>query len=336
TVVGGLSPVLSALYRYDALGRRIAKEVTQAGSTTITRYIYDNEDILLELDGANVLQARYTHGPGIDEPLVMLRGTQAFFYHVDALGSVWDLTDSTGTIARSYTYDSFGQLLAQTGTLANPYTYTARELDPETGLYYYRARYYDPTIGRFLQEDPLGLAGGINLYPYVGNSPLNFADSLGLVRIRVNIDLGSTIRLNQQIRSALDFVPNFILDALFPVEPEEILEASVSNLVCPLSTVGRGARFFGEGLRRIKTVAGTRLAQQAGGPIEVFNSQLTGGLRGAIKFFQQQVGRLPAGRVDMADVGGRRFVFRPSRTGPPTVDVVDLARRTWEKIRFLE
>ncbi|MFQ5857791.1 MAG: RHS repeat domain-containing protein [Anaerolineae bacterium] len=143
TVPGGVSPVTTAAYRYDSLGRRITKEVTQAGTTVVTRYVYDNEDILLEFDGSNLLQARYTHGPGIDEPLIMLRGGQSFFYHADGLGSIWDLTDTAGTAIRSYTYDSFGQIVAQTGTLINPYTYTAREFDPETGLLYYRTKHND-------------------------------------------------------------------------------------------------------------------------------------------------------------------------------------------------
>ncbi|MFQ5857789.1 MAG: RHS repeat-associated core domain-containing protein [Anaerolineae bacterium] len=180
TVAGGLSPVLTADYRYDPLGRRIEKAVTQAGTTTVTRYVYDNEDILLEFDGSNVVQARYTHGPGIDEPLIMLRGGQSFFYHADGLGSVWDLTDTAGTSVRSYTYDSFGQLVAQTGTLANPYTFTAREFDAETGLYLYRNRYYDPQVGRFLTEDPQAAEGVVNFYAYVGNNPIRFRDPFGL------------------------------------------------------------------------------------------------------------------------------------------------------------
>ncbi|MFQ5873859.1 MAG: RHS repeat domain-containing protein [Dehalococcoidia bacterium] len=185
TVAGGLLPVLTAAYRYDALGRRIGKEVTAAGSTTITHYVYDNADVLLEFDGSNIIQARYVAAPGIDEPLSMLRGAESFFYHVDGLGSVWDITDNTGNLIRSYTYDSFGQLIAQTGTIANPYTYTGREFDSETGLYYYRARYYDPSVGRFLQEDPLNtfiLPDNINLnlYTYVENNPLILVDPLGL------------------------------------------------------------------------------------------------------------------------------------------------------------
>jgi len=181
TLAGGATPTLTARYRYDPLGRRIAKEVTQGATTASTRYLYDNEDILVELDGINTVMARYTHGPGIDEPLIMVRQGQAFFYHPDGLGSIWDLTDATGTVAKSYTYDSFGNLLAQPGTVANPYTYTGREVDPETGFYHYRFRYLDPALGRFIGEDPIGLWGGINLYTYVANKPLRYIDPYGLV-----------------------------------------------------------------------------------------------------------------------------------------------------------
>ncbi len=136
---------VTANYRYDALGRRIEKD---AGGVT-SRYVYDSEDILLEFDGANTLLAHYTHGPGIDEPLIMVRdldssGTfetsEGFFYQADGLGSLTELTDSTGFISQAYVYDSYGGIVDQVGTLPNPYTYTGREFDAESGLYYYRAR----------------------------------------------------------------------------------------------------------------------------------------------------------------------------------------------------
>ena len=94
--------------------------------------------------------ARYTHGPGVDEPLIMERGGSSYYYHTDGLGSIVAITDSTGNIVKSYTYDSFGNIVDEEGVLLNTYTYTSRELDFESGLYYYRARYYDPLIGRFL------------------------------------------------------------------------------------------------------------------------------------------------------------------------------------------
>jgi RHS repeat-associated protein len=166
-------------YRHDPLGRRIEKNV----NGTITRYLYDGENILYELDGSNNMVARYTHGPGIDEPLIMNRGGSSYYYHADGLGSITHITDATGNIVQSYVYSAFGEIVAQTGGLANPYTYTSREYDPESGLYYYRARYYDAKIGRFLQTDPIGFAGGdVNLYAYVANNPINFVDPLGLWR----------------------------------------------------------------------------------------------------------------------------------------------------------
>jgi len=170
------TPGAVSSYRYDGLGRRIEK----IGNGITRRYVYDGEDILLEYDGANTLQARYTHGPGIDEPIAMSRGGATYFYHQDGLGTVTELTDGTGAVAQSYAYDAYGTIIQQTGTVENPYTYTGREFDAESGLYYYRARHYDPRTGRFLQKDPIGLAGGINPYTYVLNNPLKFIDPTGL------------------------------------------------------------------------------------------------------------------------------------------------------------
>ena len=173
---GNPTAFATSTYRYDGLGRRIEK----VAPTGTKRYVYDGEDILLEYDGANVLQARYTHGPGIDEPIAVTKGSSTFFYHQDGLGTVTDLTDSTGTTAKSYSYDAYGNIVDQTGTLEQPYTYTGREFDAETGLYYYRARYYDSVIGRFLQQDPINDAG-FNQYSYADNLPVLFTDPTGLI-----------------------------------------------------------------------------------------------------------------------------------------------------------
>lgn len=139
--------------------------------------------MLLEYHGANVLQARYTHGPGIDEPLAVTKGGSTFFYHQDGLGTVTDLTDSAGTTAKSYSYDAYGNIMNQAGTLDQPYTYTGREFDSESGLMYYWARYYNPTTGRFLQIDPQGVDQEIhNLYAYVESDPINYVDPYGEIR----------------------------------------------------------------------------------------------------------------------------------------------------------
>lgn len=178
-VAGNPTPAATSTYRYDGLGRRIEKVAN--GQTT--RYIYDGEDILLEYDGANVLQARYTHGPGIDEPIAVTKGASTFFYHQDGLGTVTDLTDSTGATAKSYSYDAYGTIVDQTGTVEQPYTYTGRELDSESGLYYYRARYYDPTNGRFLQKDPASGDAGFTMYHYADGLPTGLRDPEGLATV---------------------------------------------------------------------------------------------------------------------------------------------------------
>ena len=176
-VAGTPTAAFTSTYRYDGLGRRIEKVAN--GQTK--RYIYDGEDILLEYDGSNVLQARYTHGPGIDEPIAVTKGSSTYFYHQDGLGSVTDLTDSAGATAKSYSYDAYGNIVDQTGTLDQPYTYTGREFDAESGLYYYRERFYDPQTAIFLQKDPLGVQTvGPNLYGYVLNNPVNLTDPFGL------------------------------------------------------------------------------------------------------------------------------------------------------------
>ena len=194
-------------YKYDGLGRRIEKEVTETGVTTTARYIYDREDILLELDGNNNIVTRFTHGPGIDEPLIMEKGGASFFYHADGLGSITELTDTTGTVGQSYTYSSFGKIESQLDpNFIQPYTFTGREFDVETGLYFARNRTLDPLTGRFLQEDPFNFSlvsrleqksssqdppalikassmripGALHIYGYVLNNPLTGTDPLGL------------------------------------------------------------------------------------------------------------------------------------------------------------
>ena len=113
-----------------------------------------------------------------------------YYYHYNALGSVVALSDSYGDSCQSYEYSAFGEVWASDPNfIANPYMFTGRRFDYETGLYYYRARYYNPYIGRFLQTDPVGYGDGINWYAYCGNNPLNFVDPSGLYSVEVKIPL---------------------------------------------------------------------------------------------------------------------------------------------------
>jgi len=107
----------------------------------------------------------------------------AYYYHYDGLGSVVALSDSDGDSCQSYEYSAYGQVAASDPNfIANPYMFTGRRFDIETGLYYYRARYYNPHIGRFMQTDPVGYNDDINWYLYCGNNPLGFVDPSGFTR----------------------------------------------------------------------------------------------------------------------------------------------------------
>jgi RHS repeat-associated protein len=167
-------------FKYDPFGRRIEK----ASSAGTTVYAYDGDNVIEELGGGggNPL-AHYTQGAGIDEPLAMTGTGGIYFYHADGLGSITSLTDGSGQLAASYVYDSFGKLTASTGTVTNPFQFTGREFDSETGLYYYRARYYDPVVGRFLSEDPIQFAGGFDFYAYAENDPTISVDPSGLFTV---------------------------------------------------------------------------------------------------------------------------------------------------------
>ena len=172
-------------YDYDVFGRRIGRTVTVDGSVTVNmEYLYDNEDIVAVYENGSLVK-EFIHGPGIDEPLAIKSGGSWNYYHADGLGSVMALTDGSGAkVGSTYGYDSFGNLVK--GSLDKVYSYTGREWDAEAGLYYYRARFYDPEVGRFISKDPIGFDGGdVNLYSYVGQNPVNFVDPNGKFRIQI-------------------------------------------------------------------------------------------------------------------------------------------------------
>src|SRR5580658_4160913 len=157
-------------FKYDPFGRRIQK----SGPLGTTNYLYDGTNggnVIEEVDSTGNVLARYTHDLGIDKPFAELRSGTSSYYEQDGLGSITSLSSPAGAVANTYTYDSFGKLTASTGTLTNPFQYTGRGLDPETGIYEYRARFYDENVGRFVSEDPIRFKGGIDFYAYVKNRP---------------------------------------------------------------------------------------------------------------------------------------------------------------------
>ena len=165
-------------YEYDPLGRRISK--TTNGQKEY--YVYNENDIIAVLDSNKNEKAYITHYDSIDTPLSITTSEGTYYYHRDHQGSILALTDQDGNVVETFTYDNhYGRIIKHTKTTEtnNPYTYTGREYDTDE-LYYYRARYYDPTIQRFISEDPIGFASGdFNFYRYVWNNPVNFVDPSG-------------------------------------------------------------------------------------------------------------------------------------------------------------
>jgi RHS repeat-associated protein len=205
----------TATFAYDWFGRRTSKT---AGGISTT-FLYDGVNAIQESTNAG---NAYSLVGGMDDVLQRTDSAGSRGIIKDALGSTLALADSTGTIQSTYTYEPVGGTTAAGMASTNDVVFAGRELDT-TGLYYYRARYYNPKVGRFISEDPIGFAGGgdTNLYAYVTSNPVNAfdPDGLGTVRIDPNSAMGQ--RMNNM--TPLEKI-------LFPLD-----------FVMPLSVVGEGA-----------------------------------------------------------------------------------------------
>ena len=174
-------------FTYDVFDRRIATTVDADGQGPLapetTYSVYDGEHVWVDYVDVGQVIARYLFGESVDELVARWRpagGTA--WYLTDHLGSVRDIIDAAGAIINHLEYDSFGNVIRETNPLAGDrFKFTGREWDAALGFYYYRARFYDPRLGRFVSQDPIGFdAGDSNLYRYVGNAPTQFIDPSGL------------------------------------------------------------------------------------------------------------------------------------------------------------
>ena len=174
-------------FNYDALGRRIEK----AGPQGTTRYYYAGNQVIEERNAAGQVTKQYIYGSGIDEVLrldVYTGNTSTpYYFHTNQIGSTTAITDSDGNVVERVSYDTYGRPYfsdaegqpLSSSSIGNTTLFQGREYDSETGLYHYRARAYDPVMGRFLQVDPLGYVDSMNLYQAFNMNPVNYLDPLG-------------------------------------------------------------------------------------------------------------------------------------------------------------
>ncbi len=223
-------------YYYDALGRRVRKMLIDhlvSSKSFERRFVYDGDDRIADFNEENEVLAIHTHSTIRVDDTLSTEVTQAgriagisqfaesYFYLKDSLGTITDIADSAGNLVQHYVYSSFGKIIKITNSAEQittspefkaEFTFTNREWDEETGLYYYRARYFDSESGRFIQSDPdagrlSNPSSFASKYAYVQNNPTSLIDPFGLYSLRLTT---SDITKMNVVRNALgDFYDKY-------------------------------------------------------------------------------------------------------------------------------
>ncbi|MCW0448581.1 hypothetical protein NB706_001415 [Xanthomonas sacchari] len=296
-----------ASFGYDPLGRRVSK--TEGGQTI--SYLYDGLDAVQETQGGTVNPI--LTGLGIDERYARNEASGRAYFLSDALGSTRALTNASGSLIQRYDYTPYGQTSQASAGTTNPYQYTGRELD-KSGLLYYRARYYNPAIGRFISEDSYGFGGGdANFYAYALGNPISVNDPTGHVAWLVLLPLiWGGIEVGLSLYDLYD-TGQTLLDPCASVQTKSI---SVGMFAAGLFLPGGG---YGVGAKKVEQYS-LRAAKGGWYPIATRGQKQATGLtwldKGDVWKFgttQNPSTRYSKAYLDGVGTGGLRYV--PEYTG---------------------
>ena len=171
-----LTPDATTSYTYDGLGNRLQRN----HNGDITRFVHSGDNVIATADATNTIDQYFIYGLGLE---AMIVGSDTYTYHFNGIGSTVAMTDNTENIVNQYAYEAFGKISNENELVNQPFAYVGQygvQQEPNA-LYFMRARYYDSNVGRFIKEDPIGLAGGDSVYAYVMNNLIAYIDSGGLL-----------------------------------------------------------------------------------------------------------------------------------------------------------
>jgi RHS repeat-associated protein len=294
----------SNAFGYDQVGHRVRRD--DAGGSHLFHLEGEHLEAVYKPDGT--LRAKYLRGALIDEVVSGYTynasgAASNFTFHHDQVTSVVALTDPAGAVAESTTYGPFGEALTSSPTTTNALRFTGRERDPGTNLYYYRARYYDPTIGRFIQEDPIGFSGGINRYVYAGNNPIGANDPTGL--IEQHTDLSGLPRIGRELADLLHV--EFSLGG----------QASFSARLGTVIKVGAGVDFGTQRAAWQNTGATGSYTEGLSAEIGAFHGNRFGiGVKGVMRTTLDQLPRAGDNMGYLLDRWGRDEAYLTGQFGP--------------------